>query len=1097
MLNVYRASAGSGKTYRLTYEYIKMLLGRCETDSSTYVGGKPVKTYKFYDNYTNAHRRILAVTFTNKATSEMKQRIVDELNILAYDTEKSDYYKDLCRDFSCGTALLQQNTTLVLQQLLHDFSYFNISTIDSFFQQVLRAFTREVGLQGGYEVEMDSEYVTLAAIDRMFDDLDNNPEMLEWLLQYAEENIRNDNSWNIHDKSDIPDLAKQLTSEVYKKYCNKLPQNDLNVYKDYIETLTQYKTEIRTQIANVAGVAKTGIEAMGIEVDFFSYGWIKTLDVLSNPDLTDISKNGAMGRAVASFMKYYVVPDKWIAKTKLKKTSWTVDELRECVSPVLEPVAKVLDDLLIEYRSVAPALKHIYSLGILSTIDDNIKAYEQEHNTLLLNKTPDILSGLINKSDAPFIYEKVGTRVAHYMIDEFQDTSDMQWHNFEPLVVESLAWRNENLIVGDVKQSIYRFRNSDWRLLHEGLESYNYDLVNDGYDTNWRSCANVVAFNNSFFGCAARLLQSKLSTLMRESSQPMAYNESIVDSIYENVAQKISPKHREHSGHVELHIFEADKKETFCNEVHKRIPELLKNLLEKGYRQKDIAFLVRMGREGRELVELLLAISAEGEGELRNLRVVSDESLLITNAPPVKLILGILRYLQNPNYPINELVLAYEYDIINSSSAEDALVSYFDSRDSIPIHQELQDFIAEISAKPLFEMCEMIIHKFAMYQQSAYMAYIEAFQDVVIDYCRSHSADLYSFLRWWDDIGSSATVKSPENIDAIKVITIHKSKGLEFPVVIIPYATWKLSDTGGWGRSSIKWYIPDRPPFNTIPVLPIDHKSELASTIFAGQYYEELVNEYIDCLNILYVAFTRASQELIVYTYAGGNNMVGQVISEALNMPVVSDNTECEIMDFSSHISVQEGEVLLDAGADWMPIFDDKPTAKMLDVAYNVVVPTESRLKQRTQSHTASSDSKRDYGILMHEILANIYTADDITAVVQRYVREGRLKRTKSQKTEEKIRAFVAHPKAQRWFSPEVRIVMETNILKLGSKVNRPDRIVIDGDRVTVIDYKFGWLESDEYNEKLSEYMQLIRDMGYKQVDGCVWYVEKNKFVTL
>lgn len=1093
MLNVYRASAGSGKTYRLTYEYIKMLLGRrdygCPAD-----GDVAASSYKFYDNYNNAHRRILAVTFTNKATSEMKQRIVDELETLAHNTEKSSYCKNLCNDFSCGVAQLQKNVTLVLQQLLHDFSYFNISTIDSFFQQVLRAFTREVGLQGGYEVEMDTDYVTMAAIDRMFDDLDNKPELLDWLLQYAEESIRNDGSWNIHDKSDIPELAKQLTSEVYKRHRDKLPQNNLQAYKDYITTLTQYQVDMRNQIAQAAEVALHAVEANGISEEFFTRGWIKSLDVLADAGCTDLGSKEPMGKAVASFEKYYVDPDKWFAKTKLKKTPWTVEELIDLTAPILEPVAKVLDDTLISLRSVAPALKHIYSLGVLSTIDDNIMEYEQEHNTILLDKAPEILSGLINKSDAPFIYEKIGTRVAHYMIDEFQDTSDLQWRNFEPLVNESLAWRNENLIVGDVKQSIYRFRNSDWRLLHEGLDKYDYKLVNKGNDTNWRSCANVVAFNNTFFKNAAQLLQGQLMQLKPAGVE--LCTDTLINDIYAQVAQNIAPKHTTHGGHVEMHVVDAPNKDTFVNRVNERIPEMLRNLLEKGFRQKDIAFLVRAGKDGRALVELLLSISSEYDGVLRNLRVVSDESLLITNAPPVKLILGILRYLQNPNYPINELVLAYEYDMITDGDAGRALMSYFDNRDSgTSINEELQTFIAEISAKPLFEMCEQIIHKFGLHKQPMYVAYLEAFQDVVINYCRNHSADLYSFLRWWDDTGSSATVKSPENIDAIKVCTIHKSKGLEYPVVIIPYGTWQLSTAGRGKALSIKWYEPDREPFNLLPVLPIDHKNELASTIFAQQYFEEVINEYVDCLNVLYVAFTRAAQELIVYTYPGNSNTTGSVIAGAINMPVVADDTDCDMIDLAAHIEEREGETVLEIGADWQPVYDDKPTAQMVDVAYNVVVPTDSRLKQRTQSRSTSNDRKRNYGILMHDILADIYTADDIVAVVQRCVREGRLKSKKAQMTEEKIRAFIAHPMAQRWFSPQVRIVTETDILKSGTKVHRPDRIVIDGDRVTVVDYKFGWIESDDYNTKVSEYMQLVRDMGYKQVDGCIWYVEKGKFV--
>lgn len=1089
MLNVYRASAGSGKTYRLTYEYIKMLLGRRDCNDNTL--NRDVKgCYKFYDNFNSPHRRILAVTFTNKATGEMKQRIVEQLDILAHNTTESDYCADLCSDFACDVAQLQRNVTLVLEQLLHDFSYFNVSTIDSFFQQVLRAFAREVGLQGGYEVEMDVQYVRSAAIDRMFDDLEDNKDVFDWLLKYAEQCIREDSNWDIQGGAEISQLAKQLSTEIYRKYRDKFAEKSINDYNGYVEKLTEYKSELRTKIVEIVRAAKRFLESNNIPEEAFKAHFAKPMNDLCG-DIEQIDDKKFL-TCFSKFYKYYSDPEQWFTATGLKKSRRTAEELYDILLPVFSAKTETLGNLHREYCSITPSLKLIYSLGVLSTIDRYVREYEREHNTLLLEKTPEILSRLINESEAPFIYEKVGTRVAHYMIDEFQDTSDLQWSNFQPLVNESLAWHNENLIVGDVKQSIYRFRNTNWQLLHRGLESYDYNSINQGYDTNWRSCAGIIAFNNSFFSNAARLLQHKLASQICEVFPDGSNLKPLVADIFKGVEQKVSPKHKEHSGHIEVRIL---PKENFEDEVCKRVPEIVKSLLEKGYRQRDIAFLVREAKEGRKLVELLLAESVEGESLLRNLRVVSDESLLVATAPPVKLILGILRYLHNPGYPINELVLAYEHSLVSTAdgNASEALVSYFNGRvEGEPIGKELKEFIDEIATKPLFEMCEMIIDKFGMHKLSAYMAYIEAFQDAVIDYCRNHSADLFSFLQWWDETGVSSTVKTPENLDAIKVLTIHKSKGLEYPVVVIPFATWTFTHKTG-SSTPIKWFVPDRPPFDAMPALPIKMAKELQSTIYAEQYLEESINEYIDNLNIMYVAFTRASQELIVLTYSQ-NGFSGEVIEGALNMDVAS-NPDCAMMDFSPHIEQRDNESVFEVGADWRPLFDDKPAAQLVDVSYKVVVPNESRLKQRTQSHSVSGDRMRNYGILMHEILADIYTADDIADVVQRCVREGRLKSAKARKTEEKIRSFIAHPRVQRWFSPDVRIVNETDILKSGKKVNRPDRIVIDGNCVTVVDYKFGWVESDDYNKKVSEYMQLVRDMGYKQVEGYIWYVEKEKFV--
>lgn len=1094
MLNVYKASAGSGKTYRLAYEYIKMLLGR-RSESGDH--------YQFYQNYNNPHRRILAVTFTNKATEEMKQRIVKQLEVLAHNTSKSDYCRDLCRAFNCSETQLRNNAELVLVQLLHDFSYFNISTIDSFFQQVLRAFAREVGLQGGYEVEMDSDYVTQAAIEQMFGELEDNPERLEWLKQYAEENIRNGGNWNIFGSSDISALAKQLEKEEYKKYREKLAEHDLQSYKEYIDSLTAHRQSIRDGIVAAAHNVLQAISHEGIDTEVFMRGWIKCVNTITLD--ADSVGDKEWDRAIQSFLKYFDKPDGWFAASKLKKHPKSVEELTHNLMPAFEALAHQVQQHYKEYISVPICLKHIYALGVLSTIDRYVSQYEREHNSILLSKTADILSGLINESDTPFIYEKVGTRIEHYMIDEFQDTSHLQWRNFEPLVSESLSRNSENLIVGDVKQSIYRWRNSDWRLLHEELDKkFSYSEINAGRDTNWRSCANVVNFNNTFFKRASLLLQNDIETALKEHS--ITHLNPIIKQVFDNVAQNVSPKHLDHSGRVAINVMTVDNVDDFEERVMRRLPDTIRSLMAKGYRQKDIAFLVRTREEGRKIVELLLALTVEGEESLRDLRVVSDESLLISNAPPVKLIVGILRYLQNPSYPINELILSYEYGLMGEEqgvSPSQVLAEYFDCRDGEnSFDSELQSFIDDIASKPLFEMCERIIHKFNMHEHTAHVGYVEAFQDLVVEYCQTHSADLYSFLRWWSEKEKSAAVKLPENLDAITVMTIHKSKGLEFPVVILPFATWKFTSHGGY-TPSLKWYVPQGEPFNRLPILPVNYDAKLASSIFASQYYEELINEYIDCLNLTYVAFTRAEQELIAYTYVrakGANTSIGSLIKNVLDMPPEIGGEDMDFAPYVRHDEAAEGENdewIFEIGADWMPIFESASMAQMLDVNYHVVIPSEQRLKQRLTAHNKSGNRMRNYGILMHEILSEIVCVEDVHNVVQRYVREGKLKSAQWRDMEEKIVRLITMPQTSRWFAPDVHVITETDILKSGEKINRPDRVVIDGDIVTVIDYKFGQVERGDYKSKVSKYMQLVRDMGYSKVVGCVWYVEKDKFVAV
>lgn len=1081
MLNVYKASAGSGKTFTLAYEYIKLLLGRYNKERGNYV---------FYDNYHNSHRRILAVTFTNKATDEMKRRIVKELEVLAHNPSESDYCKPLCEAYVCDETKLQQKASLVLEQLLHDFSYFNISTIDSFFQQVLRAFTREVGLQGGYEVEMNAQYVTLLAVDRMFDELEGNEKMYDWLLQFAYENIRNGKGWNIYERSDISTLAKQLTSEVYRNHREALHKIDFDTFNAYVSTLDALKNEIRQGIAEAATAVITVVESASLPDNIFSYEWIKWVRVLALVEEKGWGTSEPFKAAIEAFKKNYEKSDRWFVKKRLKENSLNACDLEQKLRPSLDELKKLIDATIIKYVTALEIDKHIYALGVLSTIDKYISEYEREHNTLLLSKTPEILSGLINKSDAPFIYEKVGTRIAHYMIDEFQDTSRLQWSNFMPLIDESMAWSNENLIVGDVKQSIYRFRNSDWKLLHNDIEAYKYHDYNADKNTNWRSCAGVVAFNNRFFKLASQFMQDRLENICSSDGSI----KPVVADIYKKVAQTPSHKLKDYSGHVEAHILKLKNKYEFYDEVDRRLIVQLKTLLEKGYKQRDIVFLVRNKEEGRRIVELLLAVPTEADATLSDLRVISDESLLITNAPPVKLIIGILSYLQNPTFPLNEFILSYEYDLIHADEtmahiSSKALVAYFDKRETDNIlDAELKQFLEEIYSLPLYEMCERIIHKFKMHCQADYVAYIEAFQDMVLDYCHNNQADLYSFLRWWSENESSAAVKSPEKVDAITVMTIHKAKGLEFPVVIIPYAAWSISSLSGGYERTLQWCEPDCEPFNQIPVLPVNFSQNLASTIFASQFYEELINEYIDNLNVTYVAFTRACQELIIYSYDASQSNIGSMLSEALECMTVDNDDECVLCK-----RCDENEDVYEIGASWQPLPDKKQTARMLNVAYRVEVPDKNRLKQRISSRNKSGNYMRDYGILMHEILSEIGVAADIHQVVQRYVQEGRVRYAQASAIEARIGKWLATEGVERWFAPDVRIVTETDIIKWGEKIQRPDRIVIDGSRAIVIDYKFGKVVDEDYSKQVARYVELMQQMGYDTVEGYVWYVTRGE----
>ncbi len=1107
MLDIYKASAGSGKTYTLTLEYIKMLLGKRDEDGR----------YQFYKNISSPHRRILAVTFTNKATDEMKQRIVKQLDLLAHDITHAPYRKPLCEAFSCSENRLQQTAQTVLYQLLHDFSAFNISTIDSFFQQVLRAFTQEAGLQGGFDVEMDNAFVTATAIDRMLSDLDDpqNNDLLKWLLKYAEDNIKDEGSWDIYGlntgKSDILQLARELSSENYKKYRDSLLKKRRDEFTSYLQAMRNLCTDYRKTLRTYALQARNAIADTGIDPELFSRQWIQLLDTFANTH-AQISSDTEVTR----FLKYATDRDKWFSKTKIKKSGVDAEAVTNAIADSIDAVADCLGEPYKRYRTAIECSKHIYALGILADIDKYIMEYEQEHNTLLLSKTSEILSGIINQSDAPFIYEKLGTRIEHYLIDEFQDTSRLQWQNFEPLVTESLANNNDNLIVGDVKQSIYRWRNSDWRLLHSAFNADRNSLfIHHNMDTNWRSCAAIVTFNNTFFRTAAQLLQDSLTNDIKQSlAGDLPYPE--VTAAYAHLTQKVASTNKTSEGHVEIHLLkkEENKKAAFYNEAELRIPALLQELFAQGYRMGDIAFLVNTNLEAKRIVEFLLELSAEGSSTLHDLRVISDEALLITNAPPIKLIIGMLRHINRPDAPIYELFLSYEHELMRlatSHGESKALAAYFEQRrQNGLLDSDLQEFIDSIQQLPLFEMCERIIDYFAHFGYTQrYIAYIEAFQDIVTDYCRTHNADLHSFITWWDakekharERGdSNFAIKSPEGLDAIRVLTIHKSKGLEFPVVIIPYASWPLNRES----RSILWCTASEPPFNQMPVLPLSYSSKsLSDTLFARQYYEEKINSYIDSLNLAYVAFTRAIESLIVFAEFPAQNKKGEntrlstmsdIIYNVISSPGADTANDNEIV-LSQYFTDSESEALFESG-NKQKVSTSLIEGEQLsqESAYHIV-PPGNRMRLRLKSAGITGNNARDYGTLMHNILAEIRYYNDIAPTVQRFVGDGVLPAAEEASTVAQLQQWLSQPETQQWYAPGITVLTETEILQPQSVFYRPDRVIIDGDRVVIIDYKFGNIERDAtYRKQLANYMALVRDMGYRQVDGFLWYLSLEKIV--
>ena len=1040
MLTIYRASAGAGKTHKLTGEYLMLLFSQ-----------------------PGAYRRILAVTFTNKATDEMKTRIVQELYHLA-SGRASDYIQLLSSAYSLTERQVREQARKILVAILHDYSAFNISTIDRFFQQTMRAFTREIGLQGGYGIEMDQELVLTEAIDNLLADLEKpeSKDLLGWLLRFAENKIEDGGGWSL--RQDIMSLSREVFKESYKAFSEEVGKDIADK-----QALDAYKNELYAIIRSVEAEAKRlGEEGVALLKQF----------ALQPSDFKGGSRSpffyfeklakGEMKEPTATFQALPDNPDAYTTKTTppgLRQIIGCVYEegLNACVKNIVSLFAN-----LTAYNTAREIVRYYYTLGILTDISRQIAFYREEKNVMLIADTTELLNKVISGSDAPFIYEKTGTHVDHYMIDEFQDTSGMQWNNFRPLVEESLANGRANLIVGDVKQSIYRFRNSDWKLLDEQVRR-------DFEDEQVRSCRHIVEFNNAFFTAAPAILQDLYNEALKNSSlseeERTAFSARIM-AAYDDSSQRVPPPFQKKDGHVRIDFLSGDEDKDWKQEAMERLPATLERLQDSGYALKDIAILVRTNQEGALVADTLLAYKEEHPSDRYNYDIISDDALFVGSSPAVRFLIAVLRYLRNPEDRTNRKLAMYAYQVLTGKFGE--------SEADESVFQNLQS----ISRQSLYEVTEGLFRNFSAYFPETEQVFVQAFLDMVSEYAQKESADLNRFLRWWDETGYRKTIATPDGQNAIRILTVHKSKGLGFKVVIIPFGDWEIDHKPT--KPVILWCHPEKKPFDRLHLVPVRYGQILSSTIFAKDYFKERLHAFIDNLNTLYVAFTRSKEELIVFSPRPRKiNKEGKVEKITSIADLLWAGVETDIEDDT-----------FERGEWWHPASGRtaEDTLEEIPMSRLYSVSPDDRLQLRLHGKGFFFDNaRRKHGTLMHEVLSRIRTPKDIPASVESYRLAGVINREEAAELISRLEELLQAEEVKAWYDGSARVLNEVDILFGKGLSKRPDRVIIKGGKVIVVDYKFGERQDKRHPNQVRNYLQLIRKMGFERVDGYLWYVELGK----
>lgn len=1106
-LTVYRASAGSGKTFTLAVEYISLLV-------------------KDPENY----QHILAVTFTNKATQEMKMRILSQLYGIANSLQSSQqYFNKVKEKTNMPDAVIRNNARAALTLLIHRYNNFRILTIDAFFQQVLRNLAHELGQTANLRVDLNNEEITEKAVDQMIESLEKGQPVLQWISTYINNSIEDDNGWNIIGK--IKTFGTNIFKDFYKAHEANLKEQLSNAddFKVYETTLRKRRNDIRKTFNSKARSILNEIKNANLDIPSnYRSGLYKYLTDSAIAPLTNKPLKAGVLKANES-------PQNWTSSKCAKADKQQIQTLAaEVLSAQLSELIAYNNDNWNEFQSIQLTLSHLSELRLLHAIADAVDNLTKDTNRFMLSNTQALLKELIADSDTPFIFERIGARLKHVMIDEFQDTSTIQWQNFQVLLANCMAQElSQNLIVGDIKQSVYRWRQGDWGILNNIEKSFAHQKIRlETLDYNYRSEKRIIDFNNAFW-------EQCVANTAKEVAQDDAEKAEIVQKAYEDVAQK-THKTTE-NGFVKISLYPSKSmKEAVLEELIETIKELFNNGYG-GKNQSKIAILVRSKSNIQDIVNALLQSFGN------EINIVSDEAFRLDASLSVNIIVSAMHLLTHPDDVLTrgKLVKLYNQEVLKKPLTDtDLLVSINESnnidtknidkkeRRKLATEQQMAKLNSQLPPEyvanrelllglPIVDLVDKLFMLFGLDQLEGQSSYICTLYDTLNDFLKDHTADIDDFINEWENSLSSKTIQSDE-IEGIRIMTIHKSKGLEFDNVIIPFCNWEMEKKGTlWCETKNK-----PAPYNKLPLLPIDFsRDKLIGTVFEDDYKEEHFQNIVDNLNLLYVAFTRASKNLFVFGLRQGKTTLDNIAkgtppgnrSYAIELALrqVSEQLQGSLLSFpddiGSEIHFEYGTLAPETHEKEHAVADNpfliKPDKHIVSIA---TYPQAATFKQSNKSiefvkgeDVDPSDRTRyiKIGNVLHQLFSTIYTTADIPTRLNELEQQGIIYNDEitSAQLRTRIEDAITNPQVQEWFSKRWQLYNECTILEYNKDTNemeehRPDRVMTDGKEFVVVDFKFG-KEREEYKKQVQQYMEILIRMGHKKVSGYLWYVVKNNVV--
>lgn len=1006
----------------------------------------------------------------------MKDRILAYLDDFA-NARENDLSEELRKEFGLDASTFQMYAQEALAEILHKYSQFSISTIDAFFQKVIRSFTREAGLVGDYRLEVEQEPVMEEVIDNLIDELGTHEQLTKWVVEFANENLVNERAWDV--RSSLIKFSEEIFKEEYREIEDQVEKitSAGNFFPDLLTTLRKRKYGFVNTVTAKAKEAVALIEQNGLTSNDFKYagggvfGWFQKISRIST--VSDFNEKEIGKRPYGDYQisKNFPSKDTPHAGLMIKLAS-------EKLIPILIDLLAYREENYKTAISADVALNNFYSFGLIIDISRKLKEYKEENGLMLLADAPRFLQGVIQDNDTPFIYEKVGSFYRNYLIDEFQDTSGLQWKNFLPLLTNGLDQGFPSMVVGDVKQAVYRWRGGDLNLLQQQVEKDvgPHRINTQELNHNYRSAGAIVTFNNLLFKSLASLVAAETG-------------KEISVAAYQDVEQQL---HKKEPGFVSIEVIKGETDRTWRDAALERVPRQLEKLQRLGVSLKDIAILVRENRDGQQIVKYLLDYKTSDRAKQGcRYEVVSNESLRLDGAGSVNLLISALRYLLNPEDAIARAQLGYEYSRL---LAEDRpLTEVFTVANQVDFENNLPELFAgqkaALKKMPLYELTETLIEIFSLGKATGEFSYLQSFQDLVLEFTSRERNDIGVFLEWWEEVKGKRSIQVSGEVDAVQILTVHKSKGLQFKYVIIPFCSWELDH--GFGRNPNLWVKAQEVPFDKAGYLPVKYSSILDETLFADYYQEERSRSYLDNLNLLYVALTRAEHGLIVMAPDAGKKNVGRLLIDGLQQS----------------IQLQQGwdgaKETWQAG-EWTAALEKKLNRVATSVELTQYASTRWReqlvIRQTAKGYFQKTESetfqKIRYGIHVHSILSKVKYKEEWQQVLARLADEGLISEEEKPRVSELLEELLANPLISAWFSKPWKVRTEVPIILPGGGDNRMDRLLTHEKKAVIIDFKTGDPTKADQHQVL-EYINILHQMHFTEVEGFLLYTKTGDVVSV